>query len=94
MKNYNYDLAKKIVDTMANLNVAERICMGMKEDWFWTAQEIWNNEDGNAVELLSNEDADKMFKEFQDKRASGKLSRFLEEKDENGLHKFNPELEK
>lgn len=71
MKNYNYSLAKKIVKTMSNLDVAERICMGIKEDWFWTAQEIWNSDSGDVVELLDNEDADKMYNEYTEARKNG-----------------------
>lgn len=92
MKNYDYDLAKNIVNKLIELDVLQNAYMGMHEDWFWTSQTIW--EEGEwKVEFLSNEDADKMYAEFIEARKNG-LSMFLQEKDENGLSKFNPEYNK
>ena len=84
MKNYNYDLAIKIVNTFNELDLLDEASMGMHEDWFWTAQAVWK--DGEwQVNLLSNEDADKMYEEFIEKRKNG-LRIFLD--------KCNPEYEK
>jgi len=93
MRNYDYDLAKRIVEKLSDLDVLVEASMGMHEDWFCTAQTIW--EDGEwKVELMSNEDADKMNIEFIEARKNG-LSRFLEDRDEEtGLPKFNPEYDK
>lgn len=92
MKNYNYDLATRIVNKLVELDVLENASMGMHEDWFWTAETIW--EDGEwKVNFLSNEDADKMSEEFNKKRTEG-LRIYLDEKDENGFSKFNPEYTK
>ena len=92
MKNYNYDLATKIVNKFIELDVLETASMGMHEDWFWTAQTIWEDKEWK-VEFLSNKDADKMYSEFKEARKNG-LSMFLEGKDENGLSKLNPEYNK
>lgn len=43
MKTYDYELAKKIVDTFDSLNVLSSACLGMQEDWFWTAETIFEN---------------------------------------------------
>lgn len=91
MKSYNYDLAIKIVDIFSSLNTLKEASLGMHEDWFWTAHTIW--EDGEwKINLLSNEEADKMYSEFIEKRNNG-MKMFLDEKDDNGLHKINPEYE-
>lgn len=43
MKNYNFTLAKMITLTSSGLERAE---LGFHEDWFWTAEEIWNDKKG------------------------------------------------
>lgn len=93
MKNYNYDLATKIVEKFIELDVLENASMGIHEDWFWTAQTIWENNKWQT-EFLSNEEADKMYEEFKHKRKNEGLRMFLDEKGENGLSKLNPEWEK
>jgi len=92
MKRYNYDLAKKIVDKLFELGVLESASLGMHEDWFWTAQTIWEGGE-YQVKFLSNKEADKMHSEFMERRKNG-LSMFLDEKEENGLSKINPEFKK
>lgn len=49
-KKYDFELAKYIIEAEKpkGLKVAN---MGMYEDWFWTAQEVWNKEGGYAKEL-------------------------------------------
>ncbi len=93
MKNYNYNLAIKIVDKFVELDVLENASMGIHEDWFWTAQTIWEDSKW-IVEFLSNEAADKMYEEFKNKKINEGLRMFLDKKDENGLPKLNPEYDK
>lgn len=40
MKYYDYKKAREIIDRQENLSSA---CLGMHEDWFWTAAAIWEN---------------------------------------------------
>lgn len=59
----------------------------MYEDWFWTAETIWEN--GEYIrELFDN--SDELENKFREARKNG-LSRFSKEKEENGLLKYNPE---
>lgn len=84
MKYYDYKKAKKLIDE--NKHQIKSASLGMHEDWFWTAETVWENGEfkrelpDNAIEL---ENA------FLKERENG-LSMFLEEKGENGLPKFNP----
>lgn len=48
MANYDYKLAKKIIDNAKELNTAS---MGMHEDWFWTAEEVWTADEGYKTDL-------------------------------------------
>ena len=41
MKNYNFNKAKQII--LENLENLESASLGMHEDWFWTAETIWEN---------------------------------------------------
>jgi hypothetical protein len=92
MKKYDYDLAKKIVNKLSDLGVLMEASMGMHSDWFWTARTIW--EDGKwQVDLMQNNQADKMYEEFVEARKNG-LSMFLDTKDEHGFYEINPEYEK
>lgn len=43
MKYYNYELAKKLIEKLAELGVLKEASMGIHEDWFWTGQTIWQN---------------------------------------------------
>jgi hypothetical protein len=43
MRNYNYELAKKIVNTFNDLGVLVEASLGMQEDWFWTGETIFEN---------------------------------------------------
>lgn len=49
MKMYDYGEAKKLVQKYSD--ILEVACLGMAEDWFWTAEEIY--EDGRLVYDLS-----------------------------------------
>lgn len=41
MANYNYDLAMKTIQKYSDL--LESATMGMQEDWFWTAECVYEN---------------------------------------------------
>lgn len=43
MKNYDFQLAKKIIE--AHKDKIERASLGMQEDWFWTANTIFEEGD-------------------------------------------------
>lgn len=43
MKNYDFDLAKKIIETFIGITEVHEVSMGMHEDWFWTAEPVWEN---------------------------------------------------
>lgn len=51
MKMYDYGKAKKLVQKYSD--TLEAACLGMVEDWYWTAEEIY--EDGRLVYDLSEE---------------------------------------
>ena len=54
MKKYNYKRAKEIVSKeKENGAIAARLYMS--GDYFWTAGEIWNNDDGFVVDLDDEE---------------------------------------
>lgn len=38
MRMYDFELAKNIIDTFKDLNVLDKVYLGMQEDWSWTAQ--------------------------------------------------------
>lgn len=41
MKMYDYENAKKLVQKYSD--TLEVACLGMAEDWFWTAEEVYGN---------------------------------------------------
>lgn len=43
MKEYDFNLAKKIIDKFTSLTEVEGAYMGMHEDWFWTADSVYEN---------------------------------------------------
>lgn len=85
MKNYDYKLARKIIETFLKFDDVKSVSMGMQEDWFWTAQTVWEN--GEYLHALP-ENADESEAQYKKERENG-LSIFLDEKDENGLPKIN-----
>lgn len=88
MKNYDFKKAKQIIEeNKENLVSAS---LGMHEDWFWTAEIIY--EEGEFKRQLPD-NAEELQEQFVKARKEG-LSMFLKEKDENGLAKFNPEYSK
>jgi len=88
MKTYDYKKAKQLIEQ--SKDCLESASIGMHEDWFWTAQAIW--EDGEfKAELPDN--ADELQQKYIRARING-LSMFLETKGENGLSETNPEFDK
>ena len=85
MKYYDYKKAKKLIE--ANRENLSSAALGMHEDWFWTAETIWEN--GEYKKELPD-DADERHEAFITARKAG-MSMFLEEKDEHGLRGLNPE---
>jgi hypothetical protein len=70
MKNYNFDLAKKITNKFDELGVLKSASLGMHEDWFWTAESIF--EDGNYLrDFPSNKEAEEINKQYREERESG-----------------------
>ncbi len=41
MKYYDYDKAKKLISEYKKNRGLIRACLGMAEDWSWTAEDIW-----------------------------------------------------
>jgi hypothetical protein len=68
MKKYNYDKAKKLIDE--NKDNILSASLGMHEDWFWTADTIWENGQYKKI-LLTNDEAGKRCEEYLDKRRGG-----------------------
>lgn len=52
MRNYDYKKAKSIIEE--NMDSLESAYMGMHEDWFWTAESVF--EDGEFVKDLDNDE--------------------------------------
>lgn len=70
MKKYDYSLAKKIIEKFVDLDVLKEASLGMHEDWFWTAETIW--EDGEYKRtILSTEEADEMYEASKKARENG-----------------------
>lgn len=85
MKTYDYTKAKQIIElNKKNLVSAS---LGMYEDWFWTTETIFENGEFKR-ELPDN--AEELEEQFIKARKNG-LSIFLEEREEDGTHKLNPE---
>lgn len=51
MRKYDFKLAKTIIDKLSDLDVLSNASLGMHEDWFWTGQEVWNEEQGYLVNI-------------------------------------------
>lgn len=68
MKYYNFARAKRLIkENKSNLESAS---LGMHEDWFWTAQPIWENGQ-YQMSLPSNVSALKQNEEYKAKRKAG-----------------------
>lgn len=68
MKYYDYKLAKIIIETFKKSTDLQEAALGMKEDWFWTGQTIF--EEGEYTHSLP-ENAPEIHKEYGDKRKNG-----------------------
>ena len=88
MKCYDYAKAKQIIEENKD-NLVEA-SLGMHEDWFWTAETVWENGEYKR-ELPDN--AKELEEQYKTARKDG-LKRFLDEREENGLPKWNPEYDK
>jgi hypothetical protein len=88
MKTYDYKKIKQLIEE--NKSEIISVSAGMHEDWFWTAETIWEN--GKYLHELPD-NADELHEKFIEARNKG-LSMFLKEKDENGLAKHNPDYGK
>lgn len=86
MRYYDYNLAKKIINKLTNLTEVDEVVMGMHEDWFWTAQTVW--EEGKYLHPLP-ENAD----ELEEKVKQENPPFFETEKDENNLPILNKRRE-
>ena len=73
MKRYDFNKAKLIIKETTNL---EEASLGMHEDWFWTAETIWEN--GSYVRMLSN-NGDETYKQYRKKRKEVSLLTLNEE---------------
>jgi hypothetical protein len=51
MKKYDFDKAKQLI--AENEDNLENASLGMHEDWFWTAETVWEN--GKFSQELNNE---------------------------------------
>jgi hypothetical protein len=51
MKKYDFEKAKQLI--IENADNLESASLGMHEDWFWTAEEVWEN--GKFTQELNNE---------------------------------------
>lgn len=70
MKRYDFDLARKVIDKLHSLDVLQEASLGMHEDWFWTAETVW--EDGEyKKQIPSNQYTADRFDEYVEKRKSG-----------------------
>ena len=75
MKKYNFTKAKQLIDK--HKDNLESASLGMHEDWFWTAETVWEN--GKYKRELPD-NADKLQEEFLEARKNG--MRIFNEKQE------------
>lgn len=88
MKSYDFKKAKAIIEE--NKDILESASLGMHEDWYWTAETIW--EDGEFKrELLDN--SEELEELFIAKSKEG-LRMLSNTKDENGLSEINADYKK
>jgi hypothetical protein len=52
MKHYDYNKAKELIKEYKKNKGLIRACLGMAEDWYWTAEDIWL--DGKYVTRLND----------------------------------------
>lgn len=51
MKQYDFELAQRIIEKFTSITIVDEVSMGMQEDWFWTAETVWK--DGEYQQNLS-----------------------------------------
>lgn len=51
MKFYDFAKAKEIAKKFIEKKDVTSISLGMKSDWFWTSEEIWNRNNGFLIDL-------------------------------------------
>ena len=78
MKNYNFKKVKELIENSKDCIISASL--GMYEDWFWTAETIWENGEYTR-ELFDN--SDELEDKLKEARKNG-LSMFLKEKEESG----------
>jgi hypothetical protein len=83
MKNFNYNLAKEIIETFLKFDNIRDAALGMQEDWFWSGCSIWSN-GKYTQDLMENDAADAMHNEFVKAIKAG-ASIF-----DDGIKKFDP----
>lgn len=66
MKNYDFKKAKSII--AEHSTDIESASLGMHEDWFWTAETIW---EGGKFKRELPEDAESIFTQYAERRKSG-----------------------
>ena len=78
MKYYDYAKAKKIIEHEISNGL---VCasLGMHEDWFWTANTVWDKDNGQWVKELPTDNAKMRIKEYINAR---------EHRQENGVDIF------
>ena len=87
MKYYDFHKAKRLIEKYKNdINSAS---LGMHEDWFWTAEDIWEN--GEYIRVLPD-NADELQEQYIEARNKG-LSMYLPHKDDENAEP-NPEFDK
>ncbi len=48
---YDFKKAKKLIEEAAKTGDLVKASLGMEEDWYWTAQSVWDKEVGFLEEL-------------------------------------------
>ncbi len=67
MKSYDFKKAVQIIEHLGSSSI-ESASLGMHEDWFWTAEEIFK--EGKFLKTFP-ENPGEVYAEYQDKRESG-----------------------
>ena len=66
MAKYDFKLAIRIVNELDKKGLIVSASLGMEEDWFWSAEEIWNKNDQYQRDLPDN--ADELFEQYMKER--------------------------
>ena len=87
MKNYNFNKAKQLIEESKD-NLASA-SLGMHEDWFWTAETIW---EGGEYKRILPDNADELQEQYIKARTNG-LSMYLKKEEGEDFAKPNPVYE-